>query len=242
MGRLVLTPSLRVAEIAESEATTGEADPNQTDEDVPEVRNSDAVPPWSDPQATLYEAADARPVPEPVDAAPDEADFLEPEESQPAGVVGETGAMAHDDADGNGEKDSEGASLGPTVEALETAIGETPDQWEPDGEGGDDYAGTPVRTLEWEDHEAAVPRDDAAAEVSPQEADVAAEPEDARNPANLDPLETEDTILDEESLRELVTDIVREELQGALGERITRNVRKLVRREIHRALTAQELE
>ena len=40
----------------------------------------------------------------------------------------------------------------------------------------------------------------------------------------------------------LVADIVREELQGALGERITRNVRKLVRREIHRALTAQELD
>ena len=48
--------------------------------------------------------------------------------------------------------------------------------------------------------------------------------------------------MDEESLRELVADIVRQELQGALGERITRNVRKLVRREIHRALTAQELE
>lgn len=51
----------------------------------------------------------------------------------------------------------------------------------------------------------------------------------------------DDTILDEESLRELVSDIVREELQGALGERITRNVRKLVRREIHRALEARDL-
>lgn len=50
----------------------------------------------------------------------------------------------------------------------------------------------------------------------------------------------EEAILDEETLRELVADIVREELQGALGERITRNVRKLVRREIHRALTAQD--
>ncbi|MDP5367077.1 MAG: hypothetical protein NWT12_12385 [Paracoccaceae bacterium] len=52
----------------------------------------------------------------------------------------------------------------------------------------------------------------------------------------------DDTILDEESLRELVAEIVRQELQGALGERITRNVRKLVRREIHRALTSHELE
>lgn len=52
----------------------------------------------------------------------------------------------------------------------------------------------------------------------------------------------DDTFLDEEMLRELVTDIVRQELQGALGERITRNVRKLVRREIHRALSSHELD
>ena len=54
--------------------------------------------------------------------------------------------------------------------------------------------------------------------------------------------DADDTFIDEEMLRELVTDIVRQELQGALGERITRNVRKLVRREIHRALTSHELD
>ena len=58
---------------------------------------------------------------------------------------------------------------------------------------------------------------------------------------NGDFLRGDEAILDEETLRELVTDIVREELQGVLGERITRNVRKLVRREIHRALAAQDL-
>jgi len=52
----------------------------------------------------------------------------------------------------------------------------------------------------------------------------------------------DDTILDEDALREMVSEIVRQELQGALGERITRNVRKLVRREIHRALASQDLE
>ena len=39
-------------------------------------------------------------------------------------------------------------------------------------------------------------------------------------------------IFDEESLRELINGIVREELQGELGERINRNLRKLIRREI----------
>ncbi len=53
---------------------------------------------------------------------------------------------------------------------------------------------------------------------------------------------TDGAVIDEEALRDMVVDIVREELQGALGERITRNVRRLVRREIHRALASQELD
>ncbi|SLN46698.1 hypothetical protein [Roseisalinus antarcticus] len=52
----------------------------------------------------------------------------------------------------------------------------------------------------------------------------------------------EESLLDEEALRDLVGTIVREELQGVLGERITRNVRKLVRREIHRILNSQEFD
>lgn len=47
--------------------------------------------------------------------------------------------------------------------------------------------------------------------------------------------------LDEEALRDLVSEIVRQELQGELGERITRNVRKLVRREIQNALASRGL-
>jgi hypothetical protein len=48
--------------------------------------------------------------------------------------------------------------------------------------------------------------------------------------------------IDPEVLRQLVIDVVRQELQGALGERITRNVRKMVRREIFRVLSSQEFE
>ncbi|MFD2739140.1 hypothetical protein ACFSUD_06150 [Sulfitobacter aestuarii] len=82
---------------------------------------------------------------------------------------------------------------------------------------------------------AAAQEPEPASEVSPD-----APPNDtAQNGAGSD---GEDQILDEEALRELVSEIVRSELQGALGERITRNVRKLVRREIHRALSVQDLE
>ncbi len=52
----------------------------------------------------------------------------------------------------------------------------------------------------------------------------------------------EESLIDEDILRDMVAEIVRQELQGSLGERITRNVRKLVRREIHRSLAARELD
>ncbi len=50
------------------------------------------------------------------------------------------------------------------------------------------------------------------------------------------------TVLDEDALNDIVRALIREELQGVLGERITQNVRKLVRAEINRALTARSLD
>jgi hypothetical protein len=49
-------------------------------------------------------------------------------------------------------------------------------------------------------------------------------------------------VLEEAELHDLVRAMVREELQGSLGERITRNVRKLVRAEVNRALAARALD
>lgn len=53
--------------------------------------------------------------------------------------------------------------------------------------------------------------------------------------------EAGEVVFDEAVLRDLVRDLIREELAGSLGERITRNVRKLVRAEIARALAVREL-
>ncbi|MCB2095163.1 MAG: hypothetical protein H6901_05450 [Rhodobacteraceae bacterium] len=47
-------------------------------------------------------------------------------------------------------------------------------------------------------------------------------------------------MVDTDAFREMVAQVIREELQGTLGERITRNVRKLVRREINRALDIED--
>ncbi|WP_089268581.1 hypothetical protein [Puniceibacterium sediminis] len=48
--------------------------------------------------------------------------------------------------------------------------------------------------------------------------------------------------IDELMLRDLVADVVRQELQGVLGDRITRNVQKLVQREIQRTLVGSNPE
>lgn len=123
------------------------------------------------------------------------------------------------------------------IAELETAIAKTSDQWEPDGASKDDYAGTESAGMAWPD---TADLDATGAPVrdpdTPEDVDAAlADVQGAKSPGD-------DQLLDEEALRDLVAEIVRSELQGALGERITRNVRKLVRREIHRALVARDLD
>lgn len=60
--------------------------------------------------------------------------------------------------------------------------------------------------------------------------------------SNADGFGDEPMLFDEAVLRELVRDILREELAGRMGERITRNIRKLVRAEIARSFATQEFE
>ena len=214
-------------------------------EDAPEQATEDTEPagaaPWRDPAATLFGSVDTPPldgteahldVDEADDAVEPEADELDGSQRVSAVVQ--------------------------KIAELEAKVGRSTGQWEPDGASSDPYAGTNIETLEWQDHtdeadievetesEAEVEIDQAPQPESGAEAefDAAALAEDAVTSATMDALAAdgaEESYLDEESLRELVADIVRSELQGALGERITRNVRKLVRREIQRALAAQDL-
>ena len=85
--------------------------------------------------------------------------------------------------------------------------------------------------------------DDADDEADPGEAEAASDGSEGRTDAGASRGElVDETVIDEAMLRELVAQIVRDELQGTVGERITHNVRRLIRREIARALTLQELE
>ena len=115
-----------------------------------------------------------------------------------------------------------------TIAELEATIGQQDGEWEPDGSDFEEDADAeevmsePVQ--DWIDGSAKDLDIEAAAEVS----DAADEDPDLFGGS--------ESVIDEETLRDMVSDIVRQELQGALGERITRNVRKLVRREINRVL------
>lgn len=139
------------------------------------------------------------------------------------------------------------------IAALETLIGKSDGTWDADESSETLVTRSDAEeTLDWEDHQPEPEQDEVARTEEPAEAPVAPESEpeavveepgatDGANETDL--LQEPDThVIDEEMLRDMVCDIVREELQGALGERITRNVRRLVRREIHRALASQELD
>ncbi|MBM1221626.1 hypothetical protein JQU17_12040 [Ponticoccus sp. SC2-23] len=153
-----------------------------------------------------------------------------------------------------------------TIAELEAAISGAAEEWEPDGseetpvmdwdaasEVGVFFSsrfasGGPVEDAEMSDtpdQRDETDPEDAAEKFEAAEAYFAeAEIEDAPDPLEdqLTAYLEQDEVLDEETLRRMVAEIVREELQGPLGERITRNVRKLVRREIYRALAEQGFE
>jgi hypothetical protein len=89
------------------------------------------------------------------------------------------------------------------------------------------------------------PQEDAHTVPEAPYVDVAAEPDRMEDAAPVAPglpaePDAEDALLqDEDVLRALIRDVLREELQGVMGERVTRNLRKLIRAEIARALTAR---
>jgi hypothetical protein len=137
---------------------------------------------------------------------------------------------------------SAASELSAKIAALETAIGKISGQWEPDTPGEDDYSGTKAPAIIWQDDVELDARGKpirTGQDKSPE--DLSDLPFIPGGQQKTPEREVVDEILDEEALHKLVADIVRSELQGELGARITRNVRKLVRREIHRALAARDL-
>jgi hypothetical protein len=147
------------------------------------------------------------------------------------------------------------------IAELEKAVGGVAGDWEPDGSEAVDEE-TPKRFAFAPPHQethqetcvAEAPRTETAPvagradEATEDPGGVPEMPEIARSAEiarrdDTDIIQVFDGVeIDEEHLREIVAQMVRAELQGELGERITRNVRKLVRREIHQALLTRNLD
>lgn len=141
-----------------------------------------------------------------------------------------------------------------TIAELESAVTHQDDEWEPDGS-------EPAPVMDWSNARA----EDAPflsrrhpARPAPKVAQPPKAPEPvAETPAVREPApvvasapEPQTTAapademprIDEDLLRDMIRDVLREELRGPLGDRITGNLRKLVRREIFRALASGEFD
>lgn len=237
-NRLVLTPSQRVDDAVETQATDADVPPDRaTAESVgvtkahpPEIEEPEPlVPALSDdgPDETGGTGT----------AAPGVTDKPDDPVAEPAAV-----AETEDSPDLDGI-----AAMFARHEAA------APSAWEPDGDDEDAFAdGAEAPALDWRDaglndntsentederHEAGMAQSAESAASLGHDRDADAHDDD-ENAFSIE----DEAVLDEAALRDLVAEIVREELMGSLGERITRNVRKLVRREIHRALNSQDFD
>lgn len=264
--RLVLTPALRVAEAETGASQEAEAasdsEPETEDHAADVVDYAEARDTGGHQQETGEAAADAHASDVP-DTWDDDQNAGASENSRDEGDD-QAEAMPSSDAEGGleakiaelealiGRSDEEwepdhagqDAYAGETTEALEWEDTVGPSDTDGDPSGGNTGWEEP-ETDEMHDQDPGVP----APAVEQGALDAGWSVQDADLSEDMDDDDPEDDLfaddaplIDEAALRDMVSEIVREELQGELGERITRNVRKLVRREIQRALTTKQFD
>ncbi|KIC35443.1 hypothetical protein [Leisingera sp. ANG-M7] len=255
-------------ELSRSRRNAAAADPSETEQADTDQANPDA--PWGNPENTLFAAAAGAGRHGGAAAGEAEIEAADPAPVllKDGGLAGGTaGARAASVVRKIAEMEARGSAAQASTQQASIQQAGTQHDWEPDSQTEAPFAG--ADTIEWRDEplplrreqdpeeeildvpascfepESVTAPDNPEAALNPDTAAASAEAavEDAVTGAAMDTLADEggDSYLDEDALRDLVASIVREELQGPLGERITRNVRKLVRREIQRALAAHDL-
>lgn len=227
---LVLTPAQRV-EQPQNDSADVEADDQA---DAPELAVAEEAADVPEERAADEHTAEESPA----EPAEDQLTVAPEEPAQEAEADAADMAEFADDSTDEAPVRSWGdVTLEDRIAELEAAVAKSGEDWEPDGsESMDDDVSVQ-----------AFPRASAEPETDTDEAQAMADtPEEERAAADPDPSlpddEDDGLFLDEESLRAMINEIVREELQGSLGQRITRNVRKLVRQEINRALAARDFD
>ncbi|WP_065332591.1 hypothetical protein [Tritonibacter mobilis] len=221
----------RVPETERPEASAAVADRALNEvaaDDTAAVEAAGDDAPWRDPEARLYDSLEPGAAAQAEQPASAEPQNMQREQSSRVAAV--VRRIAELETAGRAEPEAADQSSRRVPDINEDEIEAVP------------HSGPTVETIQWEDHQEEASGGASFTSARDSVAENAREMAgDALTEAAMDRLAAHEDFLDEEGLRELVSDIVREELQGALGERITRNVRKLVRREIQRALATQEL-
>jgi hypothetical protein len=131
-----------------------------------------------------------------------------------------------------------------TVAFDDAEIGHSADEHVDDsGDAPQSLHGTIEPDVDWADAAEARVIAELAGEAVQEE--VFAQAKEAFREPNFSaapPQSAPEVLFDEDVLRAMVQAIFREEMAGPMGERITRNIRKLVRAEVGRMLAAHELE
>ncbi|QXT40847.1 hypothetical protein [Gymnodinialimonas ceratoperidinii] len=228
-------------------ATDADFEPESDPADFESETGDDDWPESSAEAALLTLVARREPFSEASDAEAEPSK----DDAEPEGNADTSEAVAADGEDAPADAEPEGDAEQPdaaTVAPTEAAFAPVEDQHTSDATPHLREVGTlDVDEVARSNEEPAA--DEHAASEAPQPeprhpeepaADPVEDLGDERSPFTFP--ETDEGILDEDTLREIIVEVVREELQGVLGQRITRNVRKMVRREIRLALAAEDLE
>lgn len=231
-------PALELAGVTQEEPTESENETGELEGASGEANIQDAVEELLEAELTSPEPAHAE---DDVHIEPDQKPDFEPNAEHDIKPGGETLDNLETSAQTDPEPGiSSHINLESTIADLESAVAAQAGEWEPDGSSfeEDPDAEEPMTKpmQNWIEGTAQELEPDAAEAVDAVVDDTDQTDEDA------DLFGEEESVIDEETLRDMVSEIVRQELQGALGERITRNVRKLVRREINRVLAARDFE
>lgn len=264
VDRLVLTPDFRVADDVVAESAPADAG----NPDAPEAQDADADVPVeqepddvflfddlsdadeSDGDDTGYDPAQGDPADD--DAVTDTYD--EELEATEAPMTEDAVPEPHQAEVVEMAAPATPMHLASRIAELEAAVARQDDSWDPDGLDDEDENTPAALTESVDDMWETVAPDDIPAPAAPEEAVLEAEEDideapigaKAADVSDIDDVENfvseDDAMLDEDALREMVSELVRQELQGTLGARITRNVRKLVRREIHRIMDSKDFE
>ncbi len=237
--KLVLTPAFRVLDgdgeaDADAAGPRGESVAGEVAAQAPGEGSAEAEAPAEEPaEASAENSAESH------DRPADETPEASAGESAEAAI--EETAQAADESEENDE-------LEQRIAELEAVIGENTGQWQPDDSEYEEDAEAPTTLhvpeapAEW-DVVADQPEygaEFAGAEAAEMpDAGVILEAEEIHDEGEE---AEEDILLDEEALREMVSQLVREQLKGQIGERITRSIRRMVRREIRLALAVRDTE